>query len=75
MLEKCRSKFAWGLLLSKIEDDEGNRKDVLKNYRSITKENILAFENSYICIGYRQAPQTDQVITDLDLTTDATHKT
>ena len=74
MLEKCRSKLAWGLLPSKIEYDEGNRKDALKNYRYMAKENILALNNTCLDNGTCQALPTYRVIPDFDPTTDETHK-
>ena len=72
--ERCRSKCAWGLLLSKELDNDGNVKDVIKNYRAITKENILAFNNKYLGYSQNEAPPTNRRLPDLDPANDPTHK-
>ena len=38
-LESYSSKYAWGLLLGRIADDNGVYRDVIKNYKNLTKEN------------------------------------
>ena len=47
-LKKCRSKYAWGLLLSKVCNDDGNEQDVLKNHRALALNNTLAFSNTHL---------------------------
>ena len=72
--EHCRSKHAWGLLLSKILDDDGVLKDVEKNYRAITKEKMLAFNNTYLGNGILEPPPDDRLLLDLTPATNVTHK-
>ena len=72
--ENCRSKHAWGLLLSKIPNDDGVLKDIIKNYRAITKDNVLAFNNTYLGNGLLEPPPAEQLLLDLAPATDAAHK-
>jgi len=74
MLEKYRSKFAWGSLLSKVLDNDGNEQDILKNYRVLTLENVLAFSNTYLGNGNHEAPPVNKVLADLTPGTNDAHK-
>ena len=59
VLNKNRSKFAWGPLLGKVPDSNDDPKDVLKNYRALTKDNILRYNNTYLGNGNLEAPPSD----------------
>ena len=72
--EHCRSRHAWRLFLSKIPDEYGVFKDVIKNYRAITEQNVLAFNNTCLDNGLLEPPPVDRLLLDLTPATDATHK-
>ena len=57
-LNKNRSKFAWGPLLSKVPDSNDDPKDVLKNYRALTKDNIMRWYGTYLGNGNLEVPQS-----------------
>ena len=42
-------------MLSQVQDNSENLKDVIKNYRSVIRENVLAFNNIYLGNGLREA--------------------
>ena len=64
-LNKNRSKFAWGPLLSKVPDSNDDPKDAIKNYRALTKDNILRYNNTYLGNGNLEAHQADRLMPDL----------
>ena len=70
---KCRSKFSWGLLLSKVQDGNGVIKDVIKNYVPMTTENILVFSNTYLSNGNQEDPPDDRILPDLQPCTNDDH--
>ena len=72
--DNFRSKNAWGLLLSKMSDNNGGLKDVIKNYRDIAKENVPAFNDTHLENGLLKTPPTDQLLLDLNPATDTAHK-
>ena len=74
VLEKCRSKNAWGMLLSKELDDEGIEQDILKNHRSLTIYNILACSNTYVGNGTSEAPPDNKTLLDFTPGTNENHK-
>jgi len=74
MLEKCRSKYAWGVLLSKVPDNDGDNQDVLKNYRALTIDNVLAYSNTYLGNRNLEAPPADKVLAALTPGTNNDHK-
>ena len=67
-------KFTWGILLSKVLDDEGTLKDVIKHYRLIMLENVLAFNNTYLGDGSNSALLATWVMPDLDPANNPDHK-
>ena len=73
-LELYRTKFTWGMLLSKVPDDEGTLKDVIKHYRSITLANVLEFNNTYLGDRSNSAPLAIWVMPDLDPANNPDHK-
>ena len=73
-LESYSSKCAWGLLLRRIADNDGVFRNVIKNYKHLTKENVLAHSNTYLENGLLAAPPTNRNVAALTLQTDKTHK-
>ena len=73
-LESYSSKYAWGLLLGRIADDNGVYRDVIKNYKSLTKENILAHNNTYLGNGNLEASPANRNMLNLTPQTDENHK-
>ena len=65
-LEKFRSKDAFCLLLRKIPDDDGDLKDIIKNYRTTTKGNVLVFNKFYLGNGLLESIPADQLLLDLN---------
>ena len=54
------------MLLSQVLDDDGIKKDVIRNYRVITINNVLRFNNTYLGNGTHELPNADRVLPDLD---------
>ena len=73
-LEKNRSKFAWVTLPSRVEDENSNRKEIIKNYRLITKNDVLRFNNLYLGNGNREMPPANMIMIDLDPRNNNDHK-
>ena len=73
-LEDCRSKFAWRLLHSKVPDDNGDAKDFIKNFRAVSKENVLAFNNEHLGNGQNTVPLADRELFALDVANNNDHK-
>ena len=65
-LETLSSKYSWGLLVSKVPDSNGNLKDIIKNYKNLTCEDVLAFNNTYLGNGLNEAPPADRIMQTLD---------
>ena len=58
-LERQRHRFAWGKLLSKVPDSSSDLKDNIRNYRSLSIENVLIFNNTHLGAGTSTDPPKD----------------
>ena len=60
--------------MSKVPDNDCYVKDAIKNYRAITKENALEFNNTYLGNSQNEAPPTNRKLPNLDPANDPAHK-
>ena len=67
MLNKNRSKFVWGPSWTKIQDDDSDMKDVIKNCQSEKKESVLHFNNTRLSGENSDDPLTSRIAPELDL--------
>ena len=72
--DNFRSNYFWGLLLTKITDDDDGLKDVIKNHRAITNEKVVVINDSYLGNTLLETHPDDQLLFDFNPATDATHK-
>ena len=56
-----------GSLISKVPDSNGNIKDVILNYKNLTDNNILQYNNTYLGDGNLSDPPPNRVLPYLDL--------
>ena len=61
-LETLSSKCSWGFLISKAPDSNRDTKDTIKNYKSITMDDVLAFNNTRLGNGLNQALLTNKIM-------------
>ena len=61
------SKYLWSLLISKVPDSNGNLKDIIKNYKNPTCEDVLVYNNTYLGNGLNEALPTNRIMQTLDL--------
>ena len=61
-------------MLSKVPDNDCYVKDAIKNYRAITKQDILVFNNTCLGDGQNEAPPANRILPDLDPANDPAHK-
>ena len=73
-VENFRSKHSWGLLISKIPDEDGGLTQFVENYQAITKENVLAFNSICLGNGLLEPPHANQLFLDSNPATDSAHK-
>ena len=57
-----------------MPDDNGFIKDIVKNYHDISKENVLAFNETHLGNTLIELPPTDQLLPYLNPATDTAHK-
>ena len=62
------------MILRKVLDDEGIEQDVLKNYRSLTIDNILVCVTSYLWNGISESPPDEKILLDLTPGENENHK-
>ena len=74
-LETLSSKYSWELIVSKVLDADGNTKDIIKNYKKLTCNNVLAFNNTYLGNGMNQAPNANRMMQALDPASNQEHCT
>ena len=58
--------FTWGELLSKVPDSSSNLKDVIRNYRSLSIEDVLRFKNAHLGDRNSTDPPENRIMVDLD---------
>ena len=66
-LETSSSKYSWRLLVSKVPDSSGNLKDIIKNYKYLVCEDILAFNITYLGNRLNKVPLANRIMQTLDL--------
>ena len=73
-LQICRTKFAWGQLLSLVPNASDMNQDVIRNHKVIATDDALRFSNTYFGDGTRNMPPLSRIMLDLDPANDPDHK-
>ena len=74
VLDSLRSRLSWGKLISRVTDANYMQKDVIKNYRSLTIEDVLTFNNTNLGNGLIEVPPANCSMPALDPINNEGHK-
>ena len=74
VLDECRSMNACGMILSKVLDNDDVEKNILKNCRSLSIDDVQAQNNPYLGNDASEAPPDNKMLLDLNPGTDENHK-